>query len=166
MSEEEKKYRSECDFLAAREIIIMLEGLGKTASKLVEVETELTKVLRKFVDFESLCQGRIDPTRGDFYGGELSEDTALSSSSSQMIENITYEDQMLRCGSTLSGEKTQASEGDSEGEYASCSVNPFSSNELQFPPLYLPQPLVKPPTRSRIQDSNLHPKIRGSESLM
>lgn len=117
MSEEEKKARSEYDFFAAKEIITVLGRLGKAVSELVEVDTELTRVLRKFVDFERLCHGSVDPAKENFYDEAQLGHSGSPTASSKMIQRITDEDQIPQCDSTHPGKTTQASEGGSEGEY-------------------------------------------------
>lgn len=166
MSEEEKDHRSECDFLAAKEIITMLQQFGKAVPKLVEVDTELTKVLRQFVDFERLFHGEIHPKSGNFYDEELPSNPGSLIASSRIIKHITSAGQVSDLAQhdlTHSTETTRPSDGDGEGEHTRCSAKFLFSNKVQAPTLQPPRMLVRPRTHARIQNDYIRPKVRDSE---
>lgn len=66
-TEDEKERRSKLDFLAAKEIVGLIEQLGMKKSMLARSNTECAKVLRLFTDFKALQAGSLKENSRNIY---------------------------------------------------------------------------------------------------
>lgn len=79
MTEEEKKRRSALHFFVAQKIVTALETSGTAITRLVDMNTGLTKVLSMFLDFESLRDRKFKQKREDLYHrSEADRDAGIS----------------------------------------------------------------------------------------
>lgn len=67
MNEEEKEQRSKIDFLTCQGFVRTIESWGVSRKRLASMNTRLTELLRKFMDFEGLQHGELRPSGEGFY---------------------------------------------------------------------------------------------------